>query len=405
MSILYGSTRLFRGFTPEHDLNFSLIETPAVTTPSDTYATSGDQDTRTVYGTLTANAFRLGIQTMLDYQVDNLTPAVCSLDADLNVGLIAPGEAQIRITDSLGQQRLIKRQMTGTGLGNVVGTYHHGFRTGSLGRHISDAIQAMVSGKTPGAATMAACSANNYNAAAPAVTRNASLFCAGLDLSAISVITGTGYHFPGALISPRHVLGAWHAPQPSPLVWQRTDGSYATAGILSRARIDNTDLSVSYLDAAVTGVTPLPLLPATWKSYLYTAGTPYMKLPVLSKTVHSQSGNLADEWNINNVVAIFGTPYVYGEAWHAPCWCPYAPVLGSDAWYSKIIGGDSGGPVLVPVNGAPVLLGCYYSASGLPMASLYLADIEATMNAMATAQGDATAYSLATASLAGFTAY
>lgn len=405
MSAIFGTGQVLRGYTPAHDLNFTILETPEVVTPSDGFSTSGDQNTRTVYGTLTANNFRIGIQTELAYQVDNLTPGVISLDADLNVDLITPGAAQILITDSLGQKRLISRQMADTGLGGTVGTYHNGFRAGSLGAHITAAMQAMVSGKTPGDATMDACSANNYSTATPAVTRNTGLFCAGLDLTAISVIAGTGYTFPGALISPRHVLGAWHAPQPSPLVWKRADGSYATASILSRARIDNCDLSVAYLDAPISGITPLPVLPANWKTYLFSAGTPNMKLPVLSKTVHRPDGSQRDQWNINNIVAIQAAPFVYGEIAHMPCWCTYQPTLGTEPWYSKIIGGDSGGPVLVPINGAPVLLGTYYSTSTLPMASLYIADIEAAMTTLAAAQGDATAYTLATASLAGFTAY
>jgi hypothetical protein len=404
-TLIFGQGRVLRGYTPENDLSFTLVETPLVIAPTDTAGTSGDQDTRVITGEIAANNFRLGIQTTLGYTVDNLTPGVISLDANFNAALITPGEALVRITDSLGQQRLIRRQMTGTGLGNNVGTYHTGFRAGSLGRHITDAIQAMVSGKTPGAATMDNCSANNYNAAAPAVTRNAGLFCAGLDLSAISVIAAGGFSFPGALISSRHVLGAWHAPQPSPLVWKRQDGTYATANILSRARIDNTDLSVAYLDAAITGITSLKLLPADWKSYLFTAGTPYMKLPVLSKTTHAQNGASADQWNINNLIAIKSTHDVYGECRHSPCWCPYAPVLVTDAWYSPIIGGDSGGPVLVPVNGDPVLLGGYYTTGSLPMASNYLTEIGAAMNALAVAQGDNTPYAVQTVSLAGFNTY
>lgn len=415
MNIHFGVGVVLRGYTPVDDLNFTLIERPTVTTPADTYATAGDIDTRTISGTLINNNFRVGIQSVLTYTVDNLTPAVINLDANLNVDLLSQGAAQLRITDELGQQRLITRQMITAGLGSSIGPYFHGFRAGSLGLHITAAIQAMISGKTPGAATMAACSANNYDTAAPAVTRNAGLFCGGLDLSAISVISGAGresmpgigYHFPGALISPRHLLGAWHAPHPSPLVWQRADGSYATANILSRARIDGTDLSVAYLDAAVTGITPLKLLPANWTSYLHTAAARSyaIKLPVLSKAVHDMAGAVADRWNLNHVVGFNPAGSVWGEIRHMPCWCTYQPTLGTEAWQAPILGGDSGGPVLVPINGEAVLLGTYYSTTTLPMAANWLAEIGAAMVALASAAGDQGAYTPATISLAGFTTY
>lgn len=415
MSIISGGSTVLRGFSPFDDLNFTLVERPTITAPADTYGTAGDIATRLISGQLVDNNFRVGIQSVLGYTVDNLTPAIISLDADLNADLVTQGAAQVRITDELGQQRLITRQMVTTGLGSSIGPYFHGFRAGSLGAHITAAIQAMISGKTPGVATMAACSANNYSTVAPAVTRNAALFCGGLDLSAISVISGAGretmpgigYHFPGALISPRHVLGAWHAPHANPMVWQRQDGSYATASVLSRARIDGTDLAVAYLDAAVTGITPLKLLPADWASYLHaTAAQPYaIKLPALSKTVHDTAGAVADRWNINHVVGIRHGVSTWGEIKHAPCWCTYQPTLGTEAWYSPIIGGDSGGPVLVPIDGEAVLLGTYYSTVTLPMAASWLPEIEAAMLALASAAGDQTAYAPATISLAGFTAF
>lgn len=408
-------SHVIRGFTPADDLNFTIVENPTVTGPTDTLSVAGDINTRKITGTLVDNNFRLGVQSVLDHEVVNLTPSVIGLDTDLNVSLLSQGQAELLITDSLGQQRKITRQMVTTGLGSTVGPFFNGFRSGSLGEHITAAIQAMVSGKTPGAATMAAHTANNYSIAAPAVTRNAGLFCSGLDLSAISVISGAGretmpgigYHFPGALISPRHLLGAWHAPHANPMVWIRQDGSYASAGVLSRARIDGTDLAVCYLDAAITGITPLKLLPADWYLRLHTqsAKSYNIKLPVLSKTVHAPDGSVADQWSINHAIRISDTQSVWGEITHAPCWCTYQPTLGTEAWYSPIIGGDSGGPVLVPVNGAPVLLGTYYSTTNLPMASAWLPEIEAAMNALAQAAGDQTVYAPAIADISAFTTF
>jgi hypothetical protein len=100
-----------------------------------------------------------------------------------------------------------------------------------------------------------------------AYARNASLFCAAVDLSCVTTAGPPG----GTLIAPRMILGTAHLPASGPHYFVTPDNQ--TVGpfdvIDSRQIPDISGMWVGLLDAAVpTSVTPARVLPAAWRSYL-----------------------------------------------------------------------------------------------------------------------------------------
>lgn len=404
---------VMRGLTGDEDVLISLRETPVSLGSGTTSAViERDSNLERYAGTLTANTATFDIGDSLvnpGYQLINQTPGIISLDNGA-MGYVANGEAIVDVVSHGGTRRYSRTISTS---GQPPNDRFVSFVAGSLGKHIEDAITALVSGKTPGQTTMNLFTTNNYSPTAPSVTRNPDVFTAILDLSPISVVNGSTYVHPGLLISPRHIIGASHYQTQSPVVFQRADGSLQTVGISSRkSALGGLDIYVGYLDAPVTGITPFKILPSNWGSYLPRAqsNATRIKLPVLTKTAHKPDGTMGDQVSIINLTTL-GAPGVNGSQYaivNSPSGMVPGQPLATDAWYSRIIGGDSGGPVFAPINGEMTLFCAYHMDYGGPHYAGAKTLIDAAMNELATAAADPLAgtYAIQTASLVGlFTTY
>lgn len=281
-----------------------------------------------------------------------------------------------------------------------------------LSSHVIDGTTSLVNNKIPSDTTKNGYLANNYSTSVPAATRNNNLFCNTLDLTAISVINDgslidsseviigavdplvAGFGHPGMLISPRHIIGANHWHGKGPWVFKDKLGVYKSVSLVHGQAVTGTDIWIGYLDTAVTTISPLKILPASWRNYFPVAFT----VPVLSKTVHSISTS-ADQWNINQCHSLD----TLGGYWSA------YTLAGSDPatspWFTPISGGDSGGPVLMLINNSLALIGAYYSPTGGPHYGNYISSINAAMNNLAFNNGDDTYYSVGTVDLSKFTYY
>jgi hypothetical protein len=239
---------------------------------------------------------------------------------------------------------------------------------------------------------------------------NPSAFTAGLDLSFIAVQTrynGTD-EFPAMLVNSRFILCAAHVAGFKQLVFKAPGGAYASANIISGTTIDypRTDIFLGYLDAPITAIAPAKFLPADWASYLPTvlatdlvemnlsavpAGTHPSFLPLIAKTFTPGSDR---PW---------GDGYSIVGAGSDPTASPPSAFAG---WSIKqAIGGDSSGPLLALVDGAPVLVSAWHTPTGGPWYASSLAAIASAMASLASARGDGNAYAIATVDLSGFSTF
>ena len=410
MNIIYGTGLTVRGPVQAEDFSYSIAETPLVTASTTTPTIVKDTLVNRVTGTLSANNFKINVADSLllpGHSFVNTTPSVVTVDGLGNTALITNGTAIVNVVTPVGT-RSYTRSMVSSGASTQ--DIFQNYQTGTLGLHITNAMLALVSGKTPGAATQNRYSSATYSLTAPAAVPNPSLFASSVDLTAITLTNTQGgavapWCHQGLLISPRHVIGATHFPVGGTLVFQRSNGTFQTVTVVSvqdNITFSGSDIHVAYLSAAITGINPLQVMPANWRTYL-PAGE-IVKLPLLQKVAHDNNGNLADWVNITQYsqVADSGTSHfcTVGALNMAG-----VPVLATDAWFSPIIDQDSGSPVIALVNGNPVLMCAYHYANGAEHFGDHVADINSAMNSLASAAGDATSYALAAPVLTTFTAF
>lgn len=342
------------------------------------------------------------------------TPDVCSVESDGHATVLKAGTCKILLTSN-SDKTIVKRELTSTPYSEKSFV---SYESGSLARHVWDAMMALINGKTPTDATLLNYSVINDDWANPVVVRNASNFAASLDLSGMSVMradNGNGF-WPAALVSKRHFIAANHVTSGAQFAycWMAPNGTMVKATPISSRQIPGTDLLIGYLDQDIpAGIKRFKVLPSNYRSYL-PSSTDYW-LPSLSKrmVVGSNQGAWVntpryDALRILSVKFKDTESAYYGSNGHYA----YVPVIGKSdptlpyaAWEWPLHNGDSCGPSWLVINGEAVLLGHYAEVTGSPHIADYMTQVEAAMNAMASAAGDATSYSLQKADLSAFTAY
>lgn len=250
------------------------------------------------------------------------------------------------------------------------------FRTGTVAKHLTDQVLA-IADATPDLAYFSV-----VNHATATYTRNASCWAASVDLSAVAVASsyGTGWirQRGGTLITARHVLFARHYTPPvgTQLRFANSSGTVETKTLLA-VQSAFGDCTVGLLDSAVTVATPMKVA-GSWiiqdnlvvqsaaqeRSYycaglaIYTDQFADVYVCELGSPVSKGIYFAPDE--------IFnGTTYEVCDAWtnvrHAP-----EVLTGYNSMFKTPIAGDSGQPVMAVVNGEPVLLFCWWTASSGP---------------------------------------
>lgn len=419
MKIVHDAAMVVRGFGPDDDFSYTVEETPEVS-GGDPPVDSGFYDVthQTVSASGIINNCRITVAdslTISGHSFSSATPATASVDSAGNVSWVSNGAAAIDIITPVGTKRLT-RTMSNSETSTLSYKEH---KFGSVGAHIRAAIDALISGQTPGSVAQKLTTTNNYNTVSPAVTRNASLFAGALDLSAISLIRSdrSDEAFPAMLISPRHIIAATHilGAVGTTYVWKASDNSYKSASIVSKVATES-DLSIAYLSASIAGINPLKLLPTNYKNYFASLNPTttdarwlVQRLPCLIKAYHPDTTSsyksaitLAELYWLYE----YDNPYTYGQ--EANIHSTSASVAAAySTWTSGtgIRGGDSGSPIMLPINGDAVLVSAFHTGGGGGNWAAYADWIETNMIALAVAQGDNTAYSLLRADLSGFTAY
>ena len=391
----------FRGFLPHEEISFVVTEDPLVlagTTAANQVVQDFIADVTTP--TSSDNNCKVAVGST-SYTVENQTPTVCSIDSAGKVTRLLDGACNIDLSIPESKRRFSRTLLRSAGSASYL---QKSFAIGSLARHITDNIDAYLSGKTPGASQYTF-AGETYSATAPVGTRNADIFSGALDLSAFSfTISGRGSQFPVHLISDRHFICAAHVLPGvgATIVWLANDNTFKTATVSSTKQIASSDdTAVGYLSAPITGITPLSVLPATWQT----------KLPAIPVANYGQITMpvLLDLWDD----ATNRRKLVVGQNTRRPTGYPttrvdtapdgYASPSTYASWSALIRGGDSGSPCFVPINDGTlktVLVGSMWQAIAAGNIANAITEIESAMTSLA-----GSAYTLQQVNLAGFTSY
>lgn len=337
----------------------------------------------------------------------NKTPSVCDVTAD---GYVTPkngGGMELVYAKLAGVTFRVSKGISASSTTPVVRFKQ--YRPGSVGEHVTAAVNALISGLTASDSTQKRWSVYSKNLDAPNVTQNPDLFSGSLDLSPISIMRSSRSDdvFPGLLVTDRHILGAWHVfpGVGEKIVWKAQDGTYKSATVLSRYQFPSSqhaDTGIGYLSEPITGITPFKFLPVDVSEHIGSAAVSlsggvdaynFGSMPCLYKGMHRKNGSWQSQLSIGYLVGLGGVISQYVTTG------PYAD------WSAPVTGGDSGSPIMILINGELVLLATFYTAGGGVPYNQFASEINTKMRELAAAQGDNTQYALTHVSLAGFTKY
>lgn len=264
------------------------------------------------------------------------------------------------------------------------------FASGSLAKHIYDGMLALIGAHT--ADDKSLFSLQNHTA--PSYTRNVNCWAAPLNLTGMSPWNSRGSATrSGCAITPRHIILAKHYPLSASdtIRFVAADNSVVTRTIadttlLAESAYLEKDTQVCLLDSDLpASITPFKFLPADVDDYL--PALDHWNLPALA--FDSQEYALCVEtfakyWTISPITA--------GQ-FTQPTTNPFLTMSES------IVDGDSGNPIFLVVNNAPVLLSHWTHANGGPKYHTFL---DLLASALTTLGGG---HSLQTVDLSSFTDY
>lgn len=214
-----------------------------------------------------------------------------------------------------------------------------------LGQAFDDEVSTRLSGKNPSTAW------NVYSTqdhATPNYVRNTSLWCADVDLTALSPWNSTGeFQRAGTLISPLHCVYAAHfsIAHGSTIRFVASDGTVHTRTIVTSHILTDpysgtaSDIEIGTLNSSLpAAITPILLMPtsvvAKYRSpdeaACRVAGTDQEEKALVFRITVGQQGE-------NPTNALMG--------WNNP----------DSTWGETIIGGDSGNPMFAILGGKAVL--------------------------------------------------
>ncbi len=419
VAIVYDSNTSVRGLDP-----FNAIEisgTPAVSggTPTTSTGTNADASYSLDGYTSVINDIQLDVLQPAEFDnpvFTSMDQAVATVDQSGYVTGVGAGTAKIQI-DSGGQLKTYRSLISTS---NAYSDYAvTSYTSGWLPEHIETQVFNLLNGETPGDDAGTFWSSNNGDVTSPSATINANLYASSIDFSAMSCMRSgmPDDRFPLALVTNRHALIARHVKPGigSTIIWKRSDGTYQTAEVEGVYDIsDGTDLSVIYLDRAVTGITPFDVMPADWETTYAPShdtaslqanvdpnitGIPQGGIPIIRKSMHNLSGS----WRSFLTVNLFSKSLPSNKTFNFfPQWNSLYDRQGDfDPWSSRGNSGDSGGSMFFIINGSPVFIGSVWTKTGAAAPWLYISEINTAMDTLASAAPGT--YTLSAPNLSSFT--
>ena len=260
-----------------------------------------------------------------------------------------------------------------------------GFTTTSLAYDLSHGISALISGVVPSSTTYDIFSSKNDTT--HTYTRNTNLYAHSIDLTAIPAASSSyGAKFNGVLVAPDILIQAHHMHSGGTIYFVDNSNNVTSRTVSGSTQISGTDIQVTKLSSDVAaGITPVKVLDAnTFYSYITgdALGSSF-DMPVIFT-------NQFRTLRIGRLVSDYSSlVYINGPSEEQ-----------FNQWYSKPISGDSAGsPALAVINGDPVLVGVWYTATSVGNVKNYISQINSAMASLGSS------YSLSTVDLSGFPTY
>lgn len=397
MKIIFSPAQKLQGWKPHQDFHLSLL--------SSNESVAGSGGSQTVSGITYDTTASTASYTKSDVVVTqepgaeapiftSLTPTICNVNEVGEVGFVSAGACTVEVTGRTGKRR-ISQTVSSTGALTIYDRVAN-LAPGSLRKYLQDQQIAALAGVTPGSAaqrahaTSADLGFGNYGAVNTGnfVRAQAQAGFTALPLDALDELLAgnAGSAQWRAWISPHHYL-SWFG-----------HGSSSVVG--SRVSL-NGEICVAWSATPWAG-TLCKLLSADYKtklpdSLVYTESA----IAVWARLYNTYiSGD--KRWVMPAELGQHGAFNTTDSRW------PYQKVTtsGADSNY-MVTGGDSGSPVFVGINGNLVAVGhtAYRGQLGTEMYADWRTEIDAAMNSLATANGDATVYAAETIDLSGFTSY
>lgn len=312
-----------------------------------------------------------------DLTYTNLDTAIGSLGDDRVVRRVQDGTCRILIRSGYVTRKVFCRLSRTDAAATNIFTH---FVTGSLAKHISDATDALIVGQTSTHMPIF----TSRNTSTGVYVRNASCWASSLNLTAYCPNRNA------VAVSPRHVYAVEHAGvSGATLHFVTADNTTITRTVTGVQNIGPsngsdgyaTDMQVAILDSDLpASITPVKVLPANLAAKIPGVG---YGIPALC-TDAERRAHVHDLYSIDGFI-----------------WFRVPTNATRMGLYESIIGGDSGSPNFLLINGAPVLI-CSWTYGGPgsgAAAHLYLTEINA---AMTTLGGG---YQLTQVDLSGFPSY
>lgn len=365
-----------------------------------------------------------------NYAVTNLTPTLASLQGNSLIAA-AQGTGAIAIDSPHGRKTLpyaVHAPLAEAAPSSVP-------LASTFAAHVLANIRGLYAGKPATDATLKRWTAltPGLTAATTTGTRNASWVLAGVDMSWQSVCQSDGATswevFGCALLTPRHVLCANHTGLPSRIIFQRPDGTFTEALTVSNLQVPSTvqgaakpgmtDSKIYYLDRAVTGITPVLVLPplAPYTPSLYPSAIQPVAdsnfLTCIEILINGFGPYSAGRKAVAACARRLGATVDAIEYFAAPAMA-LGPLLNEQldpllsAYSVMRTGGDSSSMVLCPVVQQGVLraalLSCVFGGADPCLPDMH-AQMQTVMRSLAAAQGDNFPYTLSVADLSAFTQF
>lgn len=391
--------------------NFALFATPNTRVISPAGTTNvflGDTNSTAQSGASTITDYAITVQYLRPGFTESI--AVTSLDEailaspvnDVAAG-VTLGWATLKATASSGEFALQRVYVT-----SVLPNSSYSFisyRSNSLAKHITDAIDGRIYGKTNSSTAIFSVRNNSTNT----YVRNTDCWAADIDLTSMAVATVNdpgGQASPGILISPRHILFAAHYP-PSVNAQFRfvtQDNTVVTRTLTAKLTHPAyspyyPDLSVGVLDSDVPNTIGFAkILPQNYRNYLPTlngsSGTVPSNTPLLPVFGASpeKAALVRNLYTINDQPA--STKLVsFSVPENASSRYPF--------YVRNYIVGDSGSPMCLIINNELVVLTVLTGGGAGNGTSVH--SFKSDINTMMTTLGGG--YQLTEVSLSGFPTY
>lgn len=405
-----------RGVYDALDAAIITQDTPLVVGGSTAPATVRDTSWNQSTGAVTYNNAQLQVGLDASGQAPAftaLTPAVATISPSGAIAWVSDGAAQFQVV-SRYSKRVVSRNMTHTSTQSYTSVAD--YAPGTLAYHLNHGMDEVLALSTPGQTQQQQYQGSVANPQAWVLkgpTANWTPFP-----SNVQDMLNQGYITPKHFITAAHVKGlgqngAYRDVNGNALI----SGPAGTALYSNGVQVGTTnyyfqvvgdDTVVCYQPGANTPTASiLKTLPANWATYLPTIGG-------LSTTVPSGLASVPVVWNRYNPYTNWNQSWeVYeltGDATFSPPKKPSytgqnAAVDRTKFYSGPIHGGDSGSPLVLNIQGNPVILAnINFAATFERFYPDLITQINAAIASTANAAGDATAaaYTIGTVSLASF---